>query len=222
MTAQAQHMANASGDPRLEQLERRVKADPTSVAFAALAEEYRRAGRFQEAIDVCRAGLTRHPAYLSARVTLGRALIEVGALDEARRALDEVIEAAPENLAAIRALAEIHHRLGEIPEAEAHYRSAIETASRSLTVGPVEDPATHRPAEPAPAPPAAPEPASAPAVQAGAGHAYGEIDVAEIAGAQAPAAAPAPPDDPALAGLQAFLDAIVAAREALDEARPSR
>jgi tetratricopeptide (TPR) repeat protein len=110
----------------IEQLERRVKADPTSIAFAALAEEYRRAGRFREAIEVCRAGLARHPAYLSARVTLGRALIEVGELDAAKAELEQVLAAAPENLAAIRALAEIHHRRGEIPEATEHYRTALE------------------------------------------------------------------------------------------------
>ena len=42
--------------------------------LAALAEEYRRAGRFDEAIETCTTGLVRHPSYLSAHVTLGRAL----------------------------------------------------------------------------------------------------------------------------------------------------
>ena len=68
-------MADSPADARLEQLERRVRNDPMSVAFAALAEEYRRLGRLKEAIETCRTGLARHPAYLSARVTLGRALI---------------------------------------------------------------------------------------------------------------------------------------------------
>lgn len=130
--------------PSIEQLERRVKADPTSIAFAALAEEYRRAGRYQEAIEVCRTGLARHPAYLSARVTLGRALIEVGALDEARPELERVLEAAPENLAAIRGLAEIHHRRGEIPEATEQYRSALEiTEHNALALETAEQPEHH-------------------------------------------------------------------------------
>jgi tetratricopeptide (TPR) repeat protein len=105
-----------SDEARLAQLERRVKIDPTSVVFAALAEEYRRLGRYDEAVAVCRAGLERHPAYLSARVTLGRALIDAGAFDEARAELERVLDAAPENLAALRALSEIHHRKGEAPE----------------------------------------------------------------------------------------------------------
>ncbi len=98
---------------RLEELRRRVQRDPASISFAALAEEYRRLGQFVDAIDTCRAGLLRHPAYVSARVTLGRALIEVGAYDEAASELEDALRAAPENLAAIRALADIHGRRSE-------------------------------------------------------------------------------------------------------------
>jgi tetratricopeptide (TPR) repeat protein len=97
---------------RIEELRRRVQLDPASIAFAALAEEYRRAGRFEEAVATCEAGLQRHPAYLSARVTLGRALLEMGRLEDARGELEHVLRIAPENLAAIRGLAEIHHRRG--------------------------------------------------------------------------------------------------------------
>ena len=60
---------------RIEELRRRVDIDPASIAFAALAEEYRRAGQFEDAVETCRSGLRRHPAYVSARVTLGRALL---------------------------------------------------------------------------------------------------------------------------------------------------
>ena len=37
-------------NPRIEELRRRVQKDPASIAFAQLAEEFRRAGRFEEAI----------------------------------------------------------------------------------------------------------------------------------------------------------------------------
>jgi tetratricopeptide (TPR) repeat protein len=105
-----------SANPRIEELRRRVQADPTSIAFAALAEEYRRAGQLEEAIEVCRSGLTRHPAYISARVTLGRTLLELDRLEEAEEELAHVLKIAPENLAAIRAQAEIHARRGLAPE----------------------------------------------------------------------------------------------------------
>ena len=110
---------------RIDDLRRRVQKDPASIAFAQLAEELRRGEVYQEAVDTCRAGLTIHPGYLSARVTLGRALLELGQLDEARAELSRVLESAPENLAAIRGLAEIHHRNGNLVEALAQYRAAL-------------------------------------------------------------------------------------------------
>ena len=98
-------------NPRTEDLRRRVQSDPASIAFAALAEEYRRDGRFDDAIATCIAGLKRHPSYLSARVTLGRALLGAGRYDDARTELNGVLRTAPENLAAIRALAELEERI---------------------------------------------------------------------------------------------------------------
>ena len=79
-------------------------------------------------MDVCRAGLAIHPGYLSARVTLGRALIEMNDLDQALQELTVVLKSAPENLAAIRGIAEIHHRRGELAEALAQYRAALALA----------------------------------------------------------------------------------------------
>lgn len=95
---------------RIEELRRRVQCDPASIAFAALAEEYRRAGRIDEAIATCVAGLKRHSSYLSARVTLGCALLQAERLDEAQAEFELVLRGAPENLAAIRGLADIHER----------------------------------------------------------------------------------------------------------------
>ncbi len=93
---------------RIEELKRRVRMDPASIAFAALAEEYRRAGQFDAAIETCTAGLRRHPAYPSAHITLGRALAATARVNEARAQLEYVLALAPENLAAIGAMAEIH------------------------------------------------------------------------------------------------------------------
>lgn len=119
---------------RIEELRLRLQKDPASIAFAQLAEEYRRAGRYREAIHTCQAGLTRHPGYLSARVTLGRALIEVGELDDAQRELMAVIRLAPENLSAVRGLAEVHRKRGEVPEALAQFGSAFELAGKDPAV----------------------------------------------------------------------------------------
>ena len=101
---------------RIEDLRRRVRDDPASIAFAQLAEELRRAGQYRESVDVCNAGLAVHPGYLSARVTLGRALIALDQLDAAEQQLERVRQSAPEHIAAIRALADIHHRRGLVAD----------------------------------------------------------------------------------------------------------
>jgi tetratricopeptide (TPR) repeat protein len=105
-----------SENPRIDELRRRLDKDPSSIAFAQLAEEYRRMGEYVEAVKICRDGLQRHPGYLSAQVTLGRALVELKNFDDARTELEAVLKVAPHNLAAIRALADIHQQTGEVAE----------------------------------------------------------------------------------------------------------
>ena len=110
---------------RIEDLRRRVHQDPASIAFAQLAEELRRSGALEEAVAVCRQGLKRHPGYVSARVTLGRALLLLGRLDDAAVELEAILKAAPQNLAAIRALAEIRSRQGDRRAALGYYNQAL-------------------------------------------------------------------------------------------------
>lgn len=72
------------------------------------AEKLRRAGNPQGAIDLCRDALVRFPGHLSARVTLGWALLDLGQLKEAREEFESVRKSAPDNFAAIRGLAQLH------------------------------------------------------------------------------------------------------------------
>lgn len=113
---------------RISELRRRVHSDPASIAFAQLAEEYRRAGSYDEAVKYCRTGLARHPGYLSARVTLGRALIELGGLDEAAGEFMVVLASAPDNLTAIRGMAEIEQRRGNLAAALDYFKRALALA----------------------------------------------------------------------------------------------
>lgn len=112
------------------------------MAFAQLAEELRRAGANDEAVAVCRAGLVHHPDNLTARVTLGRALVELGQLEDAFTELTFVLDAAPGNLPAIRALAEVYQRRGMMSEALVHYRRALQLSQHDVdlehTVGAIQ------------------------------------------------------------------------------------
>jgi tetratricopeptide (TPR) repeat protein len=133
-------------DPqRLEELRRRVQKDPASLAFAQLAEECRRAGQLHEAVRVCRAGLAHRPDYLSARVTLGRALLALEHLDQAGAELAGVLRIAPENLAALRGLAEVHHRRGLVAEALEYYRRALALAPHDHEIHAAMEALRHQP-----------------------------------------------------------------------------
>lgn len=88
---------------------RQVPAEDTP-AFGAIAERFRRAGDLERAVALCQEGLVKFPDHLSARVTLGWSLLDLGRYDEARDALESALKRAPDNLAAIRGLAELHDR----------------------------------------------------------------------------------------------------------------
>jgi hypothetical protein len=85
--------------------------------------------------------------YLSARVTLGRALLELEQYPEARTELEYVLHAAPDNLLALKAMIELQNRAGSGP-------------SQSVPGPP--RPSLSFAASPAPIPVAEPEPVSEP------------------------------------------------------------
>ncbi|AMY10935.1 Putative Zn-dependent protease, contains TPR repeats [Luteitalea pratensis] len=118
----------STGNP-LEQLRRRMQSHATPTAFAALAEEHRRAGRLAEAVAVCREGLERYPAYVSARVTLGRALLDSGDAPGAVTELEHAVAQSPDNLAAARALETARAALGDVPWPPALVAPAATTAA---------------------------------------------------------------------------------------------
>ena len=85
-------------NPRVEELRRRLDKEPGSRLFAQLAEELRKEGELGEAIRVSRTGLSLHPNYPSARMTLGRALLDSGDLPAARAEFEAVLRGAPDNI----------------------------------------------------------------------------------------------------------------------------
>jgi len=109
----------------IEDLRRRVRLDPASIAFAQLAEELRRAGQWADAVETCRAGLAMHPSYAAARVTLARALIELNELEAATSEIERAVADAPDNVRAIRTRADIYQRRGRLSEALAQYQLAL-------------------------------------------------------------------------------------------------
>jgi hypothetical protein len=105
--------APAPPNPRIAELRKRLEKDPASRIFAQLAEELRKEGELEEAIRVSREGLQKHPFYPSARITLGRALLDSGDIVAATGEFEAVLQGAPDNLLARRFLEECQKRMAE-------------------------------------------------------------------------------------------------------------
>lgn len=115
-------MAQGPSNPKIEELRFRLKTDPKNRLFYPLAEELRKISQFTEAEGVLRNGLTHHATYLSAWVSLGRVLRELGKNGEAVEALSKALQLDPGNVVAARLLADAYLALGEKVEAIKKYK----------------------------------------------------------------------------------------------------
>ena len=159
----------------IEELEKQFNENPRRV-FARLANEYRKAGELELAIDICRTHIPQQPSYISGYIVLGQALFERQDLDEAKSTFETALGLDPENLIALRQLGDIARVQGDADTARAWYHRLLEVDPQN------EEAAAQlealKPAEPEPAPPAA---AGSPFDEFG----WREIHPEDQAGAQA-------------------------------------
>ena len=101
----------------IRRYEERLANDPSSLAFAPLADAYRKAGRTQDAIRLCEEGLTRFPHYATARLILAKTLLDEGRLDRAQGELETIVTAGARDAEAHRLLGEIHRKAGHLDAA---------------------------------------------------------------------------------------------------------
>ena len=120
-------------DEEISSLRRKVRDEPRSTAFVALADLLRRSRRFPDALAALRAGFRHHPDYPPGRVVLARTHLSMGNRALAHQVLEEVAARDPENLAAGALLARL---LVE----DARWREARPLVERLLMVAP-QDPA---------------------------------------------------------------------------------
>lgn len=105
--------------------EERLARDPRSLAFAQLADLYRKAGRVDEAVALCRDGLARYPEYTTARLILAKALMTRSAFVEALDELGMILKLAPRDAQCHRLAAEAHRRGGNLDAAVQHLEQAV-------------------------------------------------------------------------------------------------
>ncbi|HOX26530.1 MAG TPA: tetratricopeptide repeat protein [Candidatus Krumholzibacteria bacterium] len=173
-------MSTQGPDPaaQIAHFENRLQADPRSRAFLPLADLYRRTGQLDRARQVLERGLEIHPHLVIARAAFGQVLAELGEPAAATDALLAVVAQDPDNVLAIRLLAqcaaarddwpaacECGERLLRLEPDDPGARETVREARRRLgTAAPAPDaprppstPSAPSPARAAPSP--APDPA---------------------------------------------------------------
>ncbi len=101
----------------IEKLERRYAENPKGRNFAPLADAYRKAGQLDQAIELCKNGLERHPDYVSAYIVYGRCLVDTKDDTGADQVFHKVLSLDPENIIGLRVLAEIAERNSRFDQA---------------------------------------------------------------------------------------------------------
>jgi tetratricopeptide (TPR) repeat protein len=124
-----QNQQAAESAMEIDRLAVQLAKDPRSKVFMPLAEEYGKAGMWQEAAGVLEDGLTLYPGFITAMVALGRVYDQLGQATKAKAILEESVKLSPENLRAHRTLIKIYQSQG-LKE------SALQSCSLILAINP--------------------------------------------------------------------------------------
>lgn len=111
---------DAAAASAIRRYEERLAKDRASLAFAALADLYRKAGRTRDAIALCTDGLGRYPHYATARLILAKAYLAEGDQEGALAELSRVVAQSPDDVQAHRLLADLYRRRGALDLAARH------------------------------------------------------------------------------------------------------
>jgi tetratricopeptide (TPR) repeat protein len=104
----------------------RVAEEPSSLAFLELGEALRRRGQLEAAHKVARGGLARYPALADAHDLVARILGDQGDLAGAFDAWVEALRLDPMRIGALKGIAFLYFRAGDVPAALGHLQRAAE------------------------------------------------------------------------------------------------
>lgn len=122
-------MAKDSISSEITELKKKLEENSDSLVFAPLADAYRKMGNLDEAFNVCKKGLEKHPNYTSARVVLGRIFQEQEKVEQAANEFKKVLESDSDNILA-------HSLLGAIFVQKGDHQAAIEEYQKVLSLNP--------------------------------------------------------------------------------------
>lgn len=118
----------------LKALTGRLAADPDSLAFLPLGEALRQRGQLDAALAVALRGVERYPALAEAHHLLGRVRSDRGEGDLAFDAWTEALRLDPGHVGALRGLAFLAFRAGDLDRAERQLERALALAPTDAAV----------------------------------------------------------------------------------------
>jgi tetratricopeptide (TPR) repeat protein len=113
----------------------RVADEPSSLAFLELGEALRRRGQLEAAYKVAQGGLARYPALADAHDLVARILGDQGDLAGAFDAWVEALRLDPMRIGALKGIAFLYFRAGDVPAALEHLHRAGEIDPDDESIG---------------------------------------------------------------------------------------
>ena len=168
----------------IDRLATAVAKDPRSKDFLPLADEYIKAGMWQEAAAVLEDGLKVYPGFVTAMAALGRVYDQLAQPAKAKAILEEVVKQRPDNLRAHRILAKLY-------QSEGQAELALQSCTAILNANPFDEAALSVKRS------ITGEPADLPQSKRDKKRIHPEVKVEKVTGAQPVTTAPEPVATPA-------------------------
>jgi tetratricopeptide (TPR) repeat protein len=111
-----------------------LAGDPQSLVFLRLGELLRQKRQFDAASRVAIHGLERHPHLADAHDLLARILADAHDYERAFDEWDMTLRIAPQHIGALKGLAFLYFKIGDLTQAEAHLQAAQDAAPDDPTI----------------------------------------------------------------------------------------
>src|SRR5438046_7684972 len=115
-------------------LSSQLAQDPDSLVFVRLGEMLRQKGQFDAAHRVALTGLERHPHLADAHDLYARILADKRDYERAFDEWDMTLRIAPNHIGALKGLAFLYFKVGDVAQAVAHLEEAERVAPDDFTI----------------------------------------------------------------------------------------
>src|SRR3989442_7840489 len=178
-TARARRPECSAMADDIRALSAQLAQDPQSLVFLRLGEALRRKGQLEAALRVAMNGLERHPHLADAHDLYARILTDKHDYERAFDEWDMAVRIAPHHTGALKGLAFLYFKVGDVAQAEAHLEQARKVEPDDPSIDQAIAMMRKGVGPPSPTPSPTPEPAATAASSTAAGP-CGALDESQV------------------------------------------